>query len=68
MGLDHLAKNIRLLRFGDIGGDGINCTLTTYDIADCPLYVCLSYAWGDPNSPQEKIILNNREFLVRQNL
>jgi Heterokaryon incompatibility protein (HET) len=45
----------------------IHCRIDQFPALDCPSYCAVSYCWGEPDQPQ-MIILNDREFLIHQNL
>ncbi|KAG4432566.1 hypothetical protein IFR05_011954 [Cadophora sp. M221] len=45
--------------------DTIECTLSTANLDDNPLYDALSYVWGDENSPYQ-ILVNNQPFPTTQ--
>ncbi|KAF2734222.1 heterokaryon incompatibility, partial [Polyplosphaeria fusca] len=47
----------------------IHARLETFEIADCPPYMALSYEWKEPNSEEDPFIqLHGRPFTVRNNL
>jgi hypothetical protein len=65
--LDHTKSSIRLVNVLPVLSPGglIQCQIrhTTIDAT----YVCLSYRWGPP-TPNRQILLNDRLFVVGQNL
>ncbi|RYP57350.1 hypothetical protein DL769_009538 [Monosporascus sp. CRB-8-3] len=67
--LDRSKHEFRIMTFepGSSHDGGIHCTLRTYNIANCPEYVALSYAWGEPE-PCHEITLDGCAFRVRDNL
>lgn len=67
--LPHAAKYIRLLEVLDSNYTEdveIQCRLTTWRMADAPLYYAISYTWGDPAS-NTTILINEKAFKVRTN-
>jgi hypothetical protein len=67
--LDFDTRDIRLLtlRYQPNETSTISCTLEHVDLATSPKYNALSYTWGDPESTK-MIIVNGREFTIRENL
>lgn len=66
--LDCSKKSIRLLYLmPGTQNCEIRCTSKHFLTSQCPRYAAVSYTWGDP-SVTRQIWLNNKPFLVRQNL
>jgi hypothetical protein len=66
--LDYSKQSIRLLYL--VPGNPnceIRCNTKHYLASFCPDYAAVSYTWGDPNVTRQ-IWLNDKPFLVRQNL
>ena len=60
------AEQIRLLKLQP-DADDIQLNIQTYELAECPEFVALSYEWGD-GSEIHNIIINGSVFKIRQNL
>jgi hypothetical protein len=60
------AEQIRLLELQP-DADAIQLNIQTYELAECPEFVALSYEWGD-GSEIHNIIINGSVFKIRQNL
>ncbi|KAF2822451.1 HET-domain-containing protein [Ophiobolus disseminans] len=65
--LDHKEPSIRLIQLlFELSPDGLTqCTISHTTIK--ATYTCLSYRWGEP-TPSDVILINNKRFIVRQNL
>lgn len=68
--LDAPESEIRLLRIlpSSLSDTPVRCAIETFSIDECPPYRALSYAWGPPTSPVRSILVNNKEFTIRDNL
>jgi heterokaryon incompatibility protein (HET) len=61
------ASEVRLLKI-DQNNDGmIRCRLKVFSIDECPLYIALSYTWGEM-TPAYPILLDQTEVRIRHNL
>jgi hypothetical protein len=67
--LDLTKQQIRLitLHVAIESSDPIRCDIHTFDTSKKPHYVALSYTWG-PEHPKQTILINGRQFSIRQNL
>lgn len=69
--LNRQTRSIRLLRFEDKGrttaGTRLSCLMETFELAQCPPFVALSYAWGHPGLGRE-ISVNGKSLRIRENL
>lgn len=68
--LDTRARQIRLLNIQPkIDRDIVECRIKVFDLNDplTPDYRALSYMWGPPPA-RSTIVVNNKSFLVRENL
>lgn len=65
--LDQEKSQFRLLQILPQPDSTLQYSLSTFDIAECPSYITLSYVWGD-DEPSHSIILNGQPFLIRNNL
>ncbi|KAI0159013.1 heterokaryon incompatibility protein-domain-containing protein [Pestalotiopsis sp. NC0098] len=65
--LDQEKSQFRLLQILPQPCSTWHYSLSTFNIAECPPYVTLSYVWGD-DEPSHSIILNGQPFLIRNNL
>jgi hypothetical protein len=68
--LDLGKRQIRLIKIhkNAISSDSdVEFDITTFDLADAPRYIALSYAWGDP-SPTRIVRLNKQPYEIRKNL
>lgn len=63
--LDPERREIRLLRMNRQSADVLH--LQTVSLADHPLFVALSYVWGDA-TPTQEIVANGHLFRIRMNL
>ncbi|KNG90655.1 hypothetical protein ANOM_001336 [Aspergillus nomiae NRRL 13137] len=62
------AHHIRLLKFEDTAStESIRLSLGVYKCSGEPVYNALSYEWGDGRADRT-IFINNRPFLIRDNL
>ncbi|GAB1200979.1 hypothetical protein APSETT444_010363 [Aspergillus pseudonomiae] len=62
------AHHIRLLKFEDTAStEPLRLSLGVYKFSDEPVYNALSYEWGD-DTADRTIFINNRPFLIRDNL
>lgn len=68
--LDRPTKSIRLLRFKNppVSAGHYDFELMPHILSTAPPFTCLSYTWGDPHGPQQKIWINGLQFFVRENL
>ncbi|CAI4219797.1 unnamed protein product [Parascedosporium putredinis] len=46
----------------------IRCEIFHINLDEFPIYNALSYTWGSPTSPKTSILLDDKLFLVRENL
>lgn len=60
------AEQIRLLKLQP-GTQVIRLSIQTYELAECPAFVALSYEWGDDSEIYD-IIIDGAVFKTRQNL
>ena len=67
--LDQTCNEIRLLRFlpHRTKQEPTHCQLLSYSLNDDPVYLALSYVWGDP-SVMEDIVLNGHSKPITTNL
>ena len=61
-------KSIRLLAFWRDDSGRIRGHLETFEVADCPPFMALSYEWGDPKFQCHSILLHGQRFEIRENL
>jgi hypothetical protein len=69
--LDQAKHEIRIVRLHPgprLRQSPIVCDLITVDLRSAPIYEALSYEWGSPFSKKYTIRLNERLFVVRENL
>ena len=66
--LDHSRPSIRLLKISPtLSAEGlIQCSISHTTIDHAP-YLCLSYAWGEPE-PKQLVLMNGKYFYVQPNL
>ncbi|KAK5745156.1 hypothetical protein LTR17_001608 [Elasticomyces elasticus] len=62
------SKQIRLLKLEPVrgGADEIRISLSSWDLAEAPEYVAISYTWGSDKSTH-RICINDGGFCVRKN-
>ncbi|RDL30409.1 uncharacterized protein BP5553_10287 [Venustampulla echinocandica] len=65
--LDRSTPSIRLIQILLEDDRAISCKFHNFNLADCPPYQALSYAWG-PSEPTANIELDGSPFTVRENL
>ncbi|KAE9364133.1 HET-domain-containing protein [Stipitochalara longipes BDJ] len=67
--IDTKAQQIRLITILPTANGILRCRIKAFDLGDKPTpdYRALSYTWGPP-SPVQAIEVNNKLFMVRQNL
>ncbi|QDS77955.1 hypothetical protein FKW77_001633 [Venturia effusa] len=68
--IDRTSRTIRLVRIlpaRDEDPDTISCSFSTFELAQCPPYVALSYARGPPDQGYT-ILVDNKPLIVRENL
>jgi len=62
------SEQLRLLRFQPRQGECIQLNISTFDRETAPLYIALSYEWGEAATSDPAIPLGGNRYCIRTNL